>query len=109
MIISSILLLLLSNAVTLRRDKSILYSRISMTILIYSCLIGYNNLDFSFLEKGIGLFGGLFHATCITNIFHIFILLLSSIILVLTAFYPRNLKTQEYSSLYKLIYCKLIL
>ena len=108
MIISSILLLLLSNAVTLRRDKSILYSRISMTILIYSCLIGYNNLDFSFLENGIGLFGGLFHATCITNIFHIFILLLSSIILVLTAFYPRNLKTQEYSSLYKLIYCKLI-
>src|SRR6202167_4144473 len=101
MIISSILLLLLSNAVTLRRDKSILYSRISMIILIYSCLIGYNNLDFSFLENGIGLFGGLFHATCITNIFHIFILLL-------TAFYPRNLKTQEYSSLYKLIYCKLI-
>src|ERR1700721_915983 len=108
MIISSILLLLLSNAVTLRRDKSILYSRISIIILLYSCLIGYNNLDFSFLENGIGLFGGLFHATCITNIFHIFILLLSSIILVLTAFYPRNLKTQEYSSLYKLIYCKLI-
>src|SRR6266404_2702506 len=82
MIISSILLLLLSNAVTLRRDKSILYSRISMIILIYSCLIGYNNLDFSFLENGIGLFGGLFHATCITNVFHIFILLLSSIILL---------------------------
>src|ERR1700723_2506149 len=101
MIISSILLLLLSNAVTLRRDKSILYSRISIIILLYSCLIGFNNLDFSFLENGIGLFGGLFHATCFTNIFHIFILLL-------TAFYPRNLKTQEYSSLYKLIYCKLI-
>jgi len=57
MIISSILLL--SNGVTLRRDKSILYSGISMTILIYSCLIGYNNLDFSFLENGIRLFGGL--------------------------------------------------
>src|ERR1700747_1746410 len=108
MIISSILLLLLSNAVTLRRDKSILYSRVSITILIYSSLIGYNNLDFSFLENGIGLFGGLFHATCITNVFHIFILLLSSIILILTAFYPRNLKTQEYGSLYKLVYCKLI-
>jgi hypothetical protein len=58
MIISSILLLLLSNAVTLRRDKSILYSRISMIILLYSCLIGYNNLDFSFLENGIDLFTG---------------------------------------------------
>jgi hypothetical protein len=58
MIISSILLLLLSNAVTLRRDKSILYSRISIIILLYSCLIGYNNLDFSFLENGIDLFTG---------------------------------------------------
>ena len=58
MIISSILLLLLSNAVTLRRDKSILYSRISMIILIYSCLIGCFNLDWYFLENGIDLFGG---------------------------------------------------
>jgi len=46
MIISSILLLLLSNAVILRRDKSILYSRISMTILIYSCLIVIKQIFF---------------------------------------------------------------
>jgi len=90
MIFISLLLLLLSNAVTLRRDKSILYSRITIIILIYSALITYNNLYFSFLEKGIGLFGGLFHTTCNTNIFHIFIFLLSSVILNLTAFYPRK-------------------
>jgi len=63
MIMFSLLLLLLSNAVTLRRDKSILYSRISIIILIYSCLIGYNNLDFSFLENGIGLFTGFSFST----------------------------------------------
>jgi len=108
MIFISLLLLLLSNAVTLRRDKSILYSRITIIILIYSALITYNNLYFSFLEKGIGLFGGLFHTTCNTNIFHIFIFLLSSVILNLTAFYPRKVWTKEYSSIYKLLSCKLM-
>jgi len=29
-----------------------------MIILLYSCLIGYNNLDFSLLENGIDLFTG---------------------------------------------------
>jgi NADH-ubiquinone oxidoreductase chain 2 len=108
MIFVSLLLLLLSNAVTLRRDKSILYSRITIIILIYSTLITYNNLYFSFLEKGIGLFGGLFHTTCNTNIFHIFIFLLSSVILNLTAFYPRKVWTKEYSSIYKLLFCRLM-
>jgi hypothetical protein len=65
MIISSILLLLLSNAVTLRRDKSILYSRISMIILIYSCLIACFNLDWYFLVNCIDLFGDFFLSTFI--------------------------------------------
>jgi len=61
----SLLLLLLSNAVILRRDKSILYSRISIIISLYSCLIVYNNLDFSFLENGIGLFTGFSFSTSV--------------------------------------------
>jgi hypothetical protein len=89
MVFVSLLFLLLSNALTLRRDKSILYSRISITILIYSALIAYNS-NLIFIEKGIGLFGGLFHTTSTTNIFHIFIFILSAIILTLTSFYPRK-------------------
>ena len=72
MIISSLLLLLMSNAITLRRDKSILYSRATIIILLISALITYDNLYFLFLNKGIGIYGGLFHTTCTTNIFHIF-------------------------------------
>ena len=90
MLVNSLLLLLLSNAITLRRDKFILYSRITITICIFSILVGYTNLDFSLLNNGIGLFGVLFHTTCTTNVFHIFILLVTSIILVLTSFYPRK-------------------
>lgn len=108
MIILSILQLLLSNAVTLRRDKSILYSRVSITILIYSSLLAFTSLYFTSLDRGIGLYGGLFHATSITHIFHIFIFLISGLILQLTAFYPRRVWTTAYSSLSKLLFYNLL-
>ena len=108
MLVNSLLLLLLSNAITLRRDKSILYSRITITICIFTILVGYTNLDFSLLNKGIGLFGGLFHTTCTTNVFHIFILLVTSIILVLTSFYPRKVWSEQYSSFNRLLFSNLI-
>ena len=90
MIIFSLLLLLLSNAVSLRRDKSILYSLISINILCISSLITLESLNSITLGKGIGLYGGLFHATAISHTFHVFIFLLSAIILQLTGFYPRK-------------------
>ena len=77
MLILSLILLLLSNSITLRRDKSILYSRATTTILLISAFIAYDNLYFLFLNKGIGIFGGLFHATSTTGVFHIFIFLIT--------------------------------
>jgi len=93
---------------TLRRDKSILYSRATITILLISSLITYDNLSFEFLNKGIGIYGGLFHSTSTTSFFHIFILLISSVILLLTAFYPRKVWLEEYSSMSRLLFSKLI-
>ena len=90
MLSTSLVTLLLSNSITLRRDKSILYCRATIGILLIASLITYDNLDFLFLNKGIGIFGGLFHSTCTTSVFHIFILLISSVILLLTSFYPRK-------------------
>jgi NADH-ubiquinone oxidoreductase chain 2 len=90
MLIFSILFLLLSNAVTLRRDKSILFSRAVIIILFYSSFIGLSNLFINSLSRGIGIYGGLFHVTSTTQIFHIFIFLISAVILQLTAFYPRR-------------------
>ena len=90
MLTYSILFLLLSNAVTLRRDKSILYSRVTITIMIYSTLLALGSLYLTSLDTGIGIFGGLFHATSITQIFHVFIFVVSAAILQLTGFYPRR-------------------
>ena len=91
MLINSILILILSNAVTLRREKSIFYSRLAIIILIISFLLGMESLYIFFLEKGIGLYGGLFHITANTQTFNIFIYIISAIILQLTAFYPRKI------------------
>ena len=88
MILISILSLLLSNAVTLRRDISILFNRIAIIALSYSIL--HDIISLSILNKGIGLHGGLLHITNITQIFHIFVFFISILILQLTSFYPRK-------------------
>jgi len=108
MLIYSILFLLLSNAVTLRRDKSILFSRVAIIVLIYCSSLAVQSLIIQNTFKGIGLFGGLFHTTSITQIFQIFIFLISAVILQLTAFYPRRVWVEEYSSLNKLMFYKLL-
>ena len=104
MLLSSIVSLLLSNAVTLRRDKSILYSRVGILMLLFSSILGLNSLYLNYLDTGIGLYGGLFHATSTTQTFHVFIFLISATILQLTGFYPRRVLIAECSSLTKLIF-----
>lgn len=89
MIILSIILVLLSNAVNIRRDLSILFNRIAILILIYCILLDFSTL--TILSKGVGLHGGLLLITNITQIFHIFIFLVSIAILQLTSFYPRKI------------------
>ena len=108
MLIISHLLLLLSNAVNLRRDKSILYSRITITILLISSLLAFENLNIISIYKGIALYGGLFHDTPASHSFQIFIFLLSAAILQLTAFYPRKIWIRSYCSLYNFVLDKLL-
>jgi NADH-ubiquinone oxidoreductase chain 2 len=106
MLIFSIIFILLSNAVSLRRDKAILFNRAAILVLYCSFLIGLSSLYLSSLDRGIGLFGGLFHATAITHTFQVFIFMISAIILQLTAFYPRRVWLKETSSLSGIINIK---
>lgn len=90
MILTCLVLLLYSNGLTNRPDTSILYSRIGILIVFYSILSSYITFFITYLEKGIGLYGGLFNITAITHTFQIFILIICGIILLLTSFYPRK-------------------
>ena len=106
MVSISILFILLSNAVTLRRDISILFNRVAIIALVY-CIL-QDMVSLSIVSKGIGLHGGLLHITNITQIFHIFIFFITILILQLTSFHPRKVWIPEYSSLFELVNSKLV-
>nr|YP_010715989.1 NADH dehydrogenase subunit 2 [Paraisaria gracilioides]WDE74387.1 NADH dehydrogenase subunit 2 [Paraisaria gracilioides] len=106
MIITSIIALLLSNAVNLRRDIAILYNRIAMIILVYCILNDLSSL--TVVTKSIGLHGGLLLITNITQILHIFLFLVSLLILTLTSFYPRKVWISEYASIKSLLLYKFV-
>lgn len=91
MIVLSVLLMILSVAVALRSDKSIFYNKIAIIILFYSFLFSIYGSYINNMETGIGLFGGLFHASANTHVFQAFVILVSAIILQLTGFYPEKL------------------
>ena len=97
MLLSSIFFLLLSNGLSFRRDSTILYSRIGILILLYSIYLSYNNLFITYLDNGIGLFGGLFYTSSITQSFHILIFIISILILNITGFFPRKLIYDKYN------------
>jgi len=79
-----------------------------MVSLIITTFIAYNNLFVLSLEKGIGLYGGLFHVTAFTQSFNLFIFTITAIILTLTSFYPRKVYVKEYSSLTQLLFGKFL-
>ncbi|GAB3822927.1 hypothetical protein GCM10028820_34320 [Tessaracoccus terricola] len=89
MIMLTILFLLVSNAVVSRRDLSLLFNRVAIIGLIYCILQDFTSL--SVINKGIGLHGGLVYISSITQVFHIFIFIISILILQLTGFHYRKL------------------
>ena len=106
MIIVSIIFILFSNAVTLRRDISILFNRITILALVYCILQDLNSLYI--INKGVGLHGGLLHVTYITQIFHIFIFIMSILILQLTSFYPRKIIIPNNSTIKNLLFNNIV-
>src|SRR5215475_8038134 len=73
MLIYCLILLLLSCAINLKKDKAILYSRLFLLSLFNCFIIGYNLLYINFINEGIGIFGGLFSVTALNSIFNLFI------------------------------------
>jgi NADH-ubiquinone oxidoreductase chain 2 len=104
MILTFLLLLLFSNGLTVRPDTSILYSRIGLIIIFYSIISAFTSFYIPCLEKGIGLYGGLFNATAITHSFQIFILIISGLILLMTGFYPRKKSVGDSTSMVDMLF-----
>src|SRR3978361_1090047 len=95
MLVFGIILLLLSTAVNNRRDCSILFSRVTMLILINTIIILYININVNFVSDGLVLYGGLMTIKNHTLIVSIFILVLSTFIVSLSSFFPRKIRTNK--------------
>ena len=83
--------LLTSNAVNFRRDKSMFFNRSFIFAILYSSTLGYELICLSFFLTGVGLFAGLLHMTSNSITFQVFVYIIVSIIVQLTAFYPRKI------------------
>ena len=93
MLISSTIIMILANAITYRSEKSLSFNRVTIIILLYTFVLGATSLYVIPLTSGIGVYGGLFHITAITQSFVVFISILATLILLLTSFYPRRIHT----------------
>ena len=78
------------NAVSLRREFSIVSSRVAFFILLYSGIMCYDSLFVTYLDTGIGVFNGLFHSPATSQSSDLFIYIIAPTIL-LTAFYARRI------------------
>ena len=118
MLILSLLSIINSSAVAFTRDIAILYARIVISILVSCFLLNVNCYYPEFLEKGLGLFSGIYQTAAMSHLFimfifgvtgifsgifsgiyqtapmsHLFILfnfLVTGLILQLNGFYPRK-------------------
>ena len=89
------ILMILANAVTYRCEKGLSFNRITIIILLYVFILAVSNLNVTCLATGIGVYGGLFQITAITQSFVVFISLLVIIILFLTSFTPKRIREQS--------------
>jgi len=64
--------------------STILIHRIAFLILLFSSLLAYNTLYVIPLSTGVGILGGLFQTTLLSQSLEIFILILGSVILLIT-------------------------
>ena len=116
MIITSILLIIISNAVSLslsiyeklglvkRRDISLIFNRIAIMTLILCILKEINSLFIK--NDDIGLHGGLLYTTNITQTFHIFTLIISVLIIQLTSFNPNKILIENINVVKWTLYLK---
>ena len=64
------------NAISLRREFSIVSRRVAIFILLYSGITCYDSLFVTYLDTGIGVFNGLFHSTATSHSSDLFIYIL---------------------------------
>ena len=108
MLIIAILILLLAATSSIERSYNYLadyvkFNRIVFIIFILSAYLAYNTLDVDSIGGGIGIYGGVFKITVLSQVFDIIFFITGGIISILTCFVPYNYKNYDDSKSMKFI------
>lgn len=108
MLIISILILLLAVTSTIRPNYNYLadyvkFNRIVFIIFILGGYLAYNTLDVNTYGNGVGIYGGVFKITVLSQVFDIILFVTGAIVTILTCFIPYNFKIYNDSKVMDLI------
>jgi NADH:ubiquinone oxidoreductase subunit 2 (subunit N) len=108
MLIIAILILLLAVTSSIERNYNYIadyvkFNRIVFIIFILSAYLAYNTLDVNALSNGIGIYGGVFKITILSQVFDIILLITGAIVTILTCFIPYNFRRYNESESIKYI------
>jgi NADH-ubiquinone oxidoreductase chain 2 len=102
MLIIAILILLLAATSSIERNYNYLsdyvkFNRIVFIIFILGAYLAYNTLYVNAIDSGIGIYGGVFKITILSQVFDIFLFITGGIVTILTCFVPYNFKHYDES------------
>jgi|SRR5271167_2256414 len=100
MLIIAILILLLAATSSIERNYNYLtdyvkFNRIVFIIFILGAYLAYNTLNVDAIGSGIGIYGGVFKITILSQVFDIFLFIIGGIVTILTCFVPYNFKNYD--------------
>jgi NADH-ubiquinone oxidoreductase chain 2 len=90
MVLFGILTMILAIGLFSLRISAINFNRIAIILLLYSGVLAYNTLYIDLVGSGVGVFGGLFQVTVITQSIDLFIYLLGAVVLLLGSQVQQN-------------------
>lgn len=83
MVLFGVLTMIIAIALSSLRISAIYFNRITVILLLYSGVLAYNAIYTDLVGSGIGVFGGLFQVTAITQSIDVFIYLVGALVLLL--------------------------
>ena len=103
MLIISLIFLLLAVTSSVEPNYNYLadyvkFNRIVFIIFILGSYLAYNSLNIEAFSNGIGIYGGVFKITVLSQVFDILLFVTGAIVSILTCFIPYNFKTYNDSN-----------
>lgn len=100
MLIIAILTLLLAVTPSIEKNYNYLsdyikFNRIVFIIFILSAYLAYNVLNVEAIGEGVGIFGGVFKITVLSQVFDIILCIIGAIVVILTCFAPYQYKIYD--------------